>query len=70
MTGGDKADYLVVLVRAGDEQTLFFVDTGTPGLTLERTPRFMHDPYLVRPSGVQAGELPGARCEPDSERGR
>ena len=46
VTGGDKADYLVVLVRAGDEQTLFFVDTGTSGLTLERTPRFMHDPYL------------------------
>jgi alkylation response protein AidB-like acyl-CoA dehydrogenase len=46
VTGGDEADYLVVLARDGDEQTLFFVDKDTPGLTEGRTPRFMHDPYL------------------------
>jgi acyl-CoA dehydrogenase len=46
VTGGDEADYLVVLALAEGEQTLFFVDRDTPGLTLARTPRFMHDPYL------------------------
>jgi acyl-CoA dehydrogenase len=46
VTGGDQADYLVVLALADGEQTLFFVDKDAPGLTLTRTPRFMHDPYL------------------------
>jgi acyl-CoA dehydrogenase len=46
VTGGDKADYLVVLAVAEGEQTLFFVDKDTPGLVLTRTPRFMHDPYI------------------------
>jgi acyl-CoA dehydrogenase len=46
VTGGDQADYLVVLALADGEQTLFFVDKDAPGLTLMRTPRFMHDPYL------------------------
>jgi acyl-CoA dehydrogenase len=46
VTGGDEADYLVVLAKDGDEQVLFFVDKDTPGVSLVRTPRFMHDPYL------------------------
>jgi acyl-CoA dehydrogenase len=46
VTGGDQADYLVVLALADGEQTLFFVDKDAPGLMLTRTPRFMHDPYL------------------------
>jgi acyl-CoA dehydrogenase len=46
VTGGDEADFLVVLAVADGEQTLFFLDTDAPGLTLVRTPRFMHDPYL------------------------
>ena len=46
VTGGDEADYLVVLAVTDGEQVLFFVDRDTPGLTLVRTPRFMHDPYL------------------------
>jgi alkylation response protein AidB-like acyl-CoA dehydrogenase len=46
VTGGDEADYLVVLVTDGDEQALFFVDKDTLGVSLVRTPRFMHDPYL------------------------
>jgi acyl-CoA dehydrogenase len=46
VTGGDEADYLVVLVKEGDEQALFFVDKETPGVSLVRTPRFMHDPYV------------------------
>jgi acyl-CoA dehydrogenase len=46
VTGGDEADFLVVLAVADGEQTLFFVDRDTRGLTLARTPAFMHDPYL------------------------
>jgi acyl-CoA dehydrogenase len=46
VTGGDEADYLVVLVKDGDEQALFFVDKDTTGVSLVRTPRFMHDPYV------------------------
>jgi acyl-CoA dehydrogenase len=46
VTGGDDADYLVVLAVAEGEQTLFFVDKDAPGLTLTRTPRYMHDPYV------------------------
>src|SRR5919198_1567813 len=46
VTGGDEADFLVVLAVADGEQTLFLVDRDAPGLMLTRTPRFMHDPYL------------------------
>ena len=46
VTGGEKADYYLVLARDGDEQALFFVEKGTPGCETVRTPRFMHDPYL------------------------
>jgi acyl-CoA dehydrogenase len=46
VTGGEKADFYLVLARDGDDQALFFVDRGTPGCETVRTPRFMHDPYL------------------------
>ncbi len=46
VTGGDKADFFIVLAWAEGEQTLFLVDKDTPGVRLVRTPRFMHDPYL------------------------
>jgi alkylation response protein AidB-like acyl-CoA dehydrogenase len=42
---GDPGFYIVAAVT-GEEQTLFLVEPGTPGLTLKRTPRFLHDPYL------------------------
>jgi butyryl-CoA dehydrogenase len=42
---GDPGFY-VVLAVAGEEQTLFLVEPGTPGLTIKRTPAFLHDPYL------------------------
>ena len=42
---GDPGFYIVAAVT-GDEQTLFLVEPGTPGLELTRTPRFLHDPYL------------------------
>jgi acyl-CoA dehydrogenase len=48
VTGGEKADYFLVLANDGDEQALFFVEKGTPGFETARTPRFMHDPYLYQ----------------------
>lgn len=46
VTGGEKADFFLVLANGPDGQELFFVDKGTPGCEEIRTPRFMHDPYL------------------------
>ncbi len=48
VTGGEKADFYIVLAVADGEQTLFFVDRDTPGCEVLRTPRFMHDPYLYK----------------------
>ena len=48
VTGGEKADFYLVLAVADGEQTLFFVDRDTPGCEVLRTPRFMHDPYLYK----------------------
>jgi acyl-CoA dehydrogenase len=48
VTGGEKADFYIVLAWADGEQTLFLVERDTPGLELTRTPRFMHDPYLYK----------------------
>ncbi len=42
---GDPGFYIVAAVTGG-EQTLFLVEPGTPGLEIERVPRFLHDPYL------------------------
>lgn len=42
---GDPGFYIVAAVT-GDEQTLFLVEPGTPGLEISRVPRFLHDPYL------------------------
>jgi acyl-CoA dehydrogenase len=46
VTGGEKADFFVVLARDGAEQVLFLVEKGTPGCEISRVPGFMHDPYL------------------------
>jgi acyl-CoA dehydrogenase len=48
VTGGEKADFFIVLAWADGEQTLFLVDKDTPGCETVRTPRFMHDPYLYK----------------------
>lgn len=42
---GPPGFYLVLAVAEG-EQTLFIVPPGTPGMTIKRTPGFLHDPYL------------------------
>jgi alkylation response protein AidB-like acyl-CoA dehydrogenase len=40
--GNDGIGLLVHAVTGPDEETLFLVDHGTPGMRLSRTPRFMH----------------------------
>ena len=42
---GDPGFYIVAAM-VDDEQTLFLVEPGAPGLEIKRTPRFLHDPYL------------------------
>ncbi len=64
---GPPGFYLVVAVAEG-EQTIFIVPPGTPGMTITRTPGFLHDPYLdVHPEIVfedcrvpEANRVPGS----------
>lgn len=42
---GPPGFYLVLAVAEG-EQTIFIVPPGTPGMTITKTPGFLHDPYL------------------------
>jgi acyl-CoA dehydrogenase len=44
VTVGDAADYLIVLANVMPERapTLFLIDKETPGVTIRRTPRYMH----------------------------
>ncbi len=44
VTVGDTADFLIVMAGVGPERepTLFLVDRDTPGVRVERTPRYMH----------------------------
>ena len=42
---GDPGFYIVLAV-AEEEQSLFLVERGTPGLEIKRVPGFLHDPYL------------------------
>jgi acyl-CoA dehydrogenase len=46
VTSEGEPGVYVVLAVVEDEQTLFLVEPGTPGLELRRTPGFLHDPYL------------------------
>jgi acyl-CoA dehydrogenase len=48
VTDGDVAGFFAVLAVAEGEEALFLVPAGTPGLTITRTPGFMHDPYLSK----------------------
>jgi len=73
VTVGDTADFLVVLAMAGPgrEPTLFLVDRDTPGVGIDRTPRYMHafvykhpifrfDDVRVGPESVLGGIGAGA----------
>jgi acyl-CoA dehydrogenase len=44
VTVGDAADYLIVLANVMPERspTLFLIDKDTPGVSIRRTPRYMH----------------------------
>jgi acyl-CoA dehydrogenase len=44
---GDPGVYIVLAVAEG-EQTLFLVEPDAPGLAIQRTPGFLHDPYVDR----------------------
>jgi acyl-CoA dehydrogenase len=48
VTGGEKTSFFLVLAWAEGEQMLFIVDRDAPGLEIVRTPRFMHDPYVLK----------------------
>ena len=64
VSGGHEGIALLVHARSGpDEETLFLVDHGTPGMRLVRIPRFMHRQQDRHPEFVFEG------CEvPDSQR--
>ena len=52
--------------RRGDEQTLFLVDPDTPGIEIQATPRFLHDPYLDLHPEVVFRDCRVPEREPDS----
>lgn len=54
VTVGDVADFLLVLasVQPGHELTLFLVDKDTPGVRVQRTPRYMHTFVYEHPEFV------------------
>jgi acyl-CoA dehydrogenase len=62
VTVGDVADYLIVLANLMPERapTLFLIDKDTPGVSLLRTPRYMHTFVYEHPEfgfdGVRVGE--------------
>ncbi len=62
VTVGDVADYMIVLANVMPERapTLFLVDKETPGVSLLRTPRYMHTFVYEHPEfgfdGVRVGE--------------
>lgn len=48
VTSSDRPGVYVVAAVADGEQSLFLVEPDAPGLELERTPSFLHDPYIDR----------------------
>jgi acyl-CoA dehydrogenase len=62
VTVGDVADYLIVLANVMPEgaPTMFLVDKDTPGVSVLRTPRYMHTFVYEHPEfgfdGVRVGE--------------
>ncbi|HET9072392.1 MAG TPA: acyl-CoA dehydrogenase family protein [Acidimicrobiales bacterium] len=73
VTVGDVADFLIVMAMVGEERepTLFLVDRDTPGVSVKRTPRYMHafvykhpiftfDDVRVGPDAILGGVGAGA----------
>jgi butyryl-CoA dehydrogenase len=62
VTVGDAADYLIVLALVLPERapTLFLIDKATPGVSIQRTPRYMHTFVYEHPefgfADVRVGE--------------
>jgi acyl-CoA dehydrogenase len=62
VTVGDVADFLIVQALAGDERlpTLFLVDKDAPGVSVKRTPAYMHTFVFEHPEfvfdGVRVGD--------------
>ena len=54
VTVGDVADFLIVQALAGDERapTLFLVDKDAPGVSVKRTPAYMHTFVFEHPEFV------------------
>ena len=48
VTGSGRPGVYVVAAVADGEQVLFLVEPDAPGLAVERTPSFLHDPYIDR----------------------
>jgi acyl-CoA dehydrogenase len=63
VTVGDAADYMIVLASVLPERapTLFLVDKDTPGVTVLRTPRYMHTFVYEHPEfGFEDAFVPGS----------
>ncbi|MDE3133659.1 MAG: acyl-CoA dehydrogenase family protein [Acidobacteriota bacterium] len=68
VTVGDVADFLIVQALAGEERapTLFLVDKDQQGVSVKRTPAYMHTFVFEHPEFV----FDGVRVEPDQVLGR
>ena len=71
VTGGDKADFFIVLAQAEGEQSLFLVDRDSAGCEITREPRFMHDPYLYKHPEIRLTDcrVPNANRVPAGNEG-
>jgi acyl-CoA dehydrogenase len=64
VTTGDVADFLIVLALVQPEgaPTLFLVDKDLPGVSIKRTPRYMHTFVFEHPEFILEDVAIGAEC--------
>jgi acyl-CoA dehydrogenase len=64
VTTGDVADFLIVLalVQPDGAPTLFLVDKDRPGVSVKRTPRYMHTFVFEHPEFILENVVVGADC--------
>jgi acyl-CoA dehydrogenase len=64
VTTGDVADFLIVLALVQPERapTLFLVDKDLPGVSIKRTPRYMHTFVFEHPEFILEDVAVGAEC--------